>query len=291
VNATIPAPVSLPLLLFGALACFVAATSTQRQKRLRALVPSGGAGAVSDHASGRRSFPLGLDGPTRVLVVGLSLAGVVGFLGSRLAGPPGLGLGSVGGFLVPRWIERRRGHRRAELFERQLGELVEATALAVRAGLSVSQAIEFAAGDASEPMASELARMQAEQRLGVPFEEALESFGKSLFSDDARLFVLVVVIHAKSGGDLAGALEEVTETIRHRTAVRRELRALSAQGRISGGILGVLPLFFFVVLAATSRGELGPVERSPAGVAMIGGGLLMQGLAYLWIRRLLTVEA
>jgi len=83
----------------------------------------------------------------------------------------------------------------------------------------------------------------------------------------------------------------VAATIRHRIAVRRELRALSAQGRISGSILGALPIAFFLVLAATSHHDLAPVYRSPAGIAMISSGLLMEGLAFLWIRRLLRVEA
>ena len=72
--------------------------------------------------------------------------------------------------------------------------------------------------------------------------------------------------------------------------MRRELRALSAQGRVSGGVLGSLPLLFFLVLAATSRRELEPIYRSAPGMAMIGGGLLMQGIAYVWIRTMLRVE-
>jgi tight adherence protein B len=90
---------------------------------------------------------------------------------------------------------------------------------------------------------------------------------------------------------VAGAVEEVAGTIRHRIAVRRELRALSAQGRISGSILGALPIAFFLVLAVTSHQELAPVYRSPAGIAMISSGLVMEALAFVWIRRLLRVEA
>src|SRR5262249_49322976 len=128
------------------------------------------------------------------------------------------------------------------------------------------------------------------QRVAVPFEDALEHFGRALGSEDARLFTLIVRIHSKSGGNLAAALEEVASTIRHRISVRRELRAFTAQGRVSGAILGSLPIGFFGVLALTSRRELAPVYRSAAGIAMIATGLVMEALAFIWIRRLLRVE-
>ena len=176
------------------------------------------------------------------------------------------------------WKQRGRKAQSLRL-ETQLGDLVESCALAVRTGLSIPQALEFAAGEAEAPMHEIVGRVFREQRLGTPFEEALEAFATRIGTDDSRLFALVLSVHTRSGGDLAGALDDVATTMRHRIAIRRELRALSAQGRISGGVLGSLPLLFFLVLAATSRSELEPVYRSPAGIAMIGGGLVMQGVA------------
>lgn len=209
--------------------------------------------------------------------------------GLQLIGPLGLAAGLAGG-AVPHILEKRRVGKRGEELERQLAEVTESTAMAVRSGLSISQALEFAAEEAPDPMSAVLGRFIQDQRLGTPFEEALRQFSDELGSPDTRLFALVVTIHARSGGNLAGALDEVAGTIRHRIVVRRELRALSAQGRISGSILGALPIAFFLVLAATSHHDLAPVYRSPAGVAMISSGLMMEGLAFLWIRRLLRVE-
>jgi tight adherence protein B len=144
-------------------------------------------------------------------------------------------------------------------------------------------------GESENPLRELLGKALVRQALGVPLEEALRGFGDEIDTDDIRLLVLVVGIHARSGGDLGGALDEVARTIRHRIGVRRELRALSAQGRVSGAILGSLPIAFFLVLSITSRRDLDPVLRSPAGMAMVGVGLLLQGLAFLWIRRLLRV--
>jgi tight adherence protein B len=218
-------------------------------------------------------------------------AGLIGAIAvGKLAGPIGLPLGAVLGAAVPLSLATRAARRRAEILERQLAELVEAVALGVRSGLALNRALIFAAGESAHPISEMLDRLMAEQALGTPLEIALARFAETLSTDDARLLVSVLTVHVQTGGNLAGALDEVTTTIRHRIAMRRELRALSAQGRISGVVLGSLPIAFFLVLAATSHRELAPVYRSAAGIAMVAAGLVMQALAYLWIRMLMKVH-
>ena len=230
----------------------------------------------------------GASGLRRLLM--FSLAPIGAGIGWILAGPLGVLMGGGAGAAVPLVRARRRSRQRTEVLERDLAQLAATTSLALRSGLSVSQALEFSGKELIGATRALFERFLEEQHLGVPFEAALERFGAGLGSDDAQLFVLVMSVHARSGGDLAGALDEVATTIRHRVAVRRELRAASAQGRVSGAILGALPIAFFLVLAATSHRQLGPIYRSAPGIAMVSGGLLMEGLAYLWIRRLLRIE-
>jgi tight adherence protein B len=188
-------------------------------------------------------------------------------------------------------LDRRRVRARTQAIERQLADLVDGCTMAVRGGASVAQAFEVAASEVEEPMATIVSRAVSEQRLGASFDSALGSISSAIGSEDARLFALVMAIHHRSGGNVAAPLEEVAATVRHRVAIRRELRALTAQGRISGTVLGILPVAFFVVLSATSHHELAPVYRSAAGAAMVVGGLVLEGAAYLWIRHLLKVEA
>jgi tight adherence protein B len=227
----------------------------------------------------------------RASVLAIGLATFLGFIGGQAAGPLGLIAGGIGGAAIPTVAHRRGARLRAEVMERQLAELAESAALAVRSGLSVGQAVEFAHREAEPPMREAVGGLVAQQRLGTPFDVAVERFGDAIGTDDARLLAVILGVHAKAGGNLAGALDEVTATIRHRVALRRELRALSAQGRISGLILASLPIAFSVVLAATSRAKLAPIYASPAGMAMVASGLMMEALAFLWIRRLLRVDA
>jgi tight adherence protein B len=133
--------------------------------------------------------------------------------------------------------------------------------------------------------------MLDERSIGTDLGSSLNGLADAIDTDDARLLVLILLTHARSGGNLASALHEVATTIKYRVEARRELRAMTAQGRISGAILGALPIGFFVILAVTSGNDLAPVYRSPAGIAMVVAGLVLEGMAYLWIRRLLQVEA
>src|SRR5438132_7986828 len=152
-------------------------------------------------------------------------------LGWVLAGPMGAVVGGGAGAAVPLIRARRESRTRAEGLERDLADLASTTGLALRSGLSVSQALEYAGSELPFPTRELFERFLEQRRLGVPFEPALSEFGAALGTDDAQLFVLVMGVHARSGGDLAGALDEVATTIRHRVAVRRELRAASTQGR------------------------------------------------------------
>jgi tight adherence protein B len=252
------------------------------ERLVRRLAPSLSVG----RASGLTSWG------SRRSCITVALSAFIGAaVGMLLVGPIGAVLGAGAGTAGPILWARRRNRMAQEVFESQLSDLAAAIAVAVRSGLSIAQAIAFAADEAEPPLRNQLDRIIAEQAVGASLEAALLAFADAVGTDDARLLVLILSTHARTGGNLAVALEEVAETLRHRFDARRELRALTAQGRVSGLILGTLPIGFFLVLAATSRQDLGPVYRSAAGLAMVGGGLVLEGLAYIWIRRILSIEA
>jgi tight adherence protein B len=220
--------------------------------------------------------------------VSWSAAGVaVGFIVAGLASAI---CGGVAGLVLWRLRERRR-HRAADAErDEQLVDAVASITAAIRAGRSVPQALAFASSEARPPLQGSLRRLDRSLDLGVPLDEAVAAWTRDIDTDDARLLAGVLTLHRRSGGDLPTVLDEVKGTLSERRAAVREVRALTAQARLSGTILGVLPFGFFAFLWLTSRTEIESALRSPAGIAAITLGLVLEGLAFLWIRHLLEVR-
>ena len=211
--------------------------------------------------------------------LGYVLSGVVASIG-------GAALGAV----ALRTRERRRSRARSIERDEQLVDAVGSIAAAVRAGRSVPQAISFAAAEAATPLGESLRRVETALELGAPLDDAVEAWAGEVDTGDARLLAGVLCLHRRSGGDLPAVLDEVSDTLRERRAAVGEVRALTAQARLSGTILGVLPFGFFAFLWLTSRSEIEGALRSPAGLVAIGLGSVLEGLAFVWIRRLLEVR-
>ena len=216
-------------------------------------------------------------------------------LGGALAGLASSGLiaaigGAAAGSLAWRYRERRRARASGAERDEQLVDAVASITAAIRAGRSVPQALSFCAEEAREPLRATLRELDRALELGVPLDDAMKAWTVEVDSDDARLLAGVLTLHRRSGGDLPSVLDEVTGTLRERRAAVREVRALTAQARLSGTILGVLPFGFFAFLWLTSRSEIEGAFRSPAGLAAITVGLVLEGFAFLWIRHLLEVR-
>ena len=211
--------------------------------------------------------------------------------GWTVASVPGALAGIVVGLAVTRLQSRRRAAARVDLLEDQLADAVSSLAAGLRAGLSLPRAIAFAADESDEPLGASLGAVADRTDLGVPLEAALEEWAAQTGSADARLLAGVLDLHRRTGGELPGVLDGVAATLRERRAAAREVRALTAQARLSGAILGLLPIAFFLFLSVTSRDDMAAAFRSSAGIAAIALGLTMQALAFVWIRSLLRVEA
>jgi tight adherence protein B len=159
----------------------------------------------------------------------------------------------------------------------------------MRAGFSVPQAIAFAANEGQQPLGTALARIVDSVGLGGRLDHALEDWATDVGTDDARLVVGVLELHRRSGGDLPQVLDQVAVTLRERSSAAREVRSLTAQARLSGLILGLLPIGFFAFLWMTSRADIEGAFNSPIGVGAVATGLVLESAAFLWIRSLLRV--
>jgi tight adherence protein B len=208
-----------------------------------------------------------------------------------IAGGVGSATGLAAAVLVPRLIERRRAARRAEALDEQLSDAVASIAAGLRAGMSVLTALANAATDVGEPLASFLRAVVARADLGVPMSGSLARFSQDVGTPGARLVATALALHHRDGGDGPGVLDRLADTLRQRADGEREIRSLTAQARLSGTILGLLPIAFFLFLVMTSREDLATAYRTPAGAVAIVAGVCMQGTAFLWIRHLLRVDA
>lgn len=271
-----------PVLIAGAVAmcgvfAAVARSSAERQLMLSGLLP-----ATTTRQRRRARYPL-----ERVRAVVLVAGGAT--LGGVLAGPAGAVVGAGGCVGVQTIARRRRSKRRSELMESQLADAVGAISAALRAGLSLSQALAYAGGETEAPLGETLQRASERESLGEPLETALDRWADEVGNDDARLVNGVLSLHRRTGGDLPRVLDRVAETLRERLETAREVRTLTAQARLSGAILGLLPIGFFLFLLLTSRRDIAASFETAVGISAIGLGLAMQGAAFVWIRRLLRV--
>jgi tight adherence protein B len=220
----------------------------------------------------------------------VAIAGGVA-LGGVVAGAPGGIAGAVGGVAVPVLMRRRAEARRAERAESQLAGAISAIADGLRSGRSLAQAVAFAAGEVGAPVGPALREVADRSALGVPLTRSLHRLAEALPGPDARIVVGVLGLHHRTGGDLPSVLEQLARTLRERRAAAREVRSLTAQARLSGAILGFLPIGFFLFLSATSRSDIAAAYHSTTGAIAIGLGLAMQAAAFVWIRHLLRVRA
>ncbi len=228
--------------------------------------------------------------PAEVLVVTVGAALAAAALGAVLGGLlPGLVLAlaaPLGTFAV---VAVRRNRRQAA-FADQLDDALNLMASSLRAGHSVLRALDAVSRDTEEPTATEFSRVVNETRVGRDVNRALEEVAERTGSTDFAWVVQAIAIHREVGGNLAEVLDRVSRTIRERNAMRRQALALSAEGRVSGTVLLVMPFAVTGFMALTSPEYVARLFSSAAGVVMvlIAAGLMVVGA--LWLRVIVKVR-
>ena len=216
--------------------------------------------------------------------------GVAAVAAVAALGPTWTGILAATMFAAHRLVRRRRRDDVARRRDEQLPDVVAALAAGLRGGLSLSGALAYARDEADAPSRQDLAQLVGRIDVGVPVVSALGEWADRVGAEDARLLVGVLDVHHRSGGDLPVVLDGVVATLRERRAAEREIRTLTAQARLSGAILGTLPIGFFAFLLLTSRQEMLAAIATPIGRVAVGAGLGLELAAFVWIRRLLEVR-
>ena len=230
--------------------------------------------------------------------VGLPLLMIVFSLGLPALGSPILLLvGALIGFLLPRfWLGRRKSGRLGA-FNKQLPDTVTLIANALRAGSSFLQAIELVVRESRPPISTEFGRVIREVNLGLAFDVALENMVRRVRSDDLELMATAISIQHTVGGNLAEILDSIAYTIRERVRIQGEIRTLTAQQRLSGYVVGFLPIglagFLFVAAPGFMEPMFDPrvsIGGLPGGVIilMVGGFAMFMG--FMFIRKIVDIE-
>lgn len=182
-------------------------------------------------------------------------------------------------------IERRRHG-----FEDQLPDVLTMIAGSLRGGWGVQQAIDLVVQEAMPPASVEFKRVQTETRLGMPLEQSLMAMADRLESDDFRAVVTAVTIQREVGGNLAEVLDVVASTVRDRGALRRQISALTAEGRLSAIILIILPIIEAVALTFISPGYLEPLYTTLFGIVSLVVGVVLMVVGSIWLIKATKIE-
>lgn len=202
----------------------------------------------------------------------------------------GLLVGVVGGLLgTGAWL-RARAARRARAFAEQLPDALRVVVGSLRSGFSLHQAIDSVASEGDGPVASEFRRALAEIRLGGDLEEALERVAERNNSRDITWLVMALRIQSEVGGSLAEVVETTVETMRERARLERHVRALSAEGRLSGYILLALPIGVGGFMFLVRRDYVRPLYTTSMGLMILVAAGVFMVVGAFWLKKLVKVE-
>lgn len=195
-------------------------------------------------------------------------------------------LGGFGPYFYARWKKKRRILQ----LESQLPDAIDLIARAVRAGHPLTEGLRMASEEALEPLASEFRITFEEQKFGLPFEDALMGLGDRVEVVDIRILITAILVQREVGGNLSEILEQIAETMRARFNLKRQVRVYTSQGRMSGYTLAALPIVVGLAISLINPPYMRTLFAEPLGQAMLVGAAVMQGIGFLWIRRIVDVQ-
>jgi tight adherence protein B len=206
-------------------------------------------------------------------------------------------VGALIGFFLPRfWLGRRKSGR-LKSFNKQLPDTITLIANALRAGSSFLQAIELVVRESRPPISTEFGRVIREVNLGLSFDVALENMVRRVRSDDLELMATAIAIQHTVGGNLAEILDSIAFTIRERVRIKGEIQTLTAQQRLSGYVVGFLPIALAGFLFIAAPNFMAPMfdDRAsilglPAGVVILFVGGFAMFMGFMFIRRIVDIE-
>jgi tight adherence protein B len=230
--------------------------------------------------------------PAEWVVLGCALSLVLAALltvvtNSLLAG---ILIGALVGWLGMRLIVSVRISRRQAAFAEQLPDVLQLVAGALQSGFSLPQALDTVIREGSQPAAGEFSRALAETRIGGELEVAMNKVADRMNSTDLRWTVMAIGIQRQVGGNLVEVLSNTVDTMRERAQMRRQVRALSAEGRLSAYILVALPLLMAGYMFLVRRDYIRALYTTAPGLTMLIGSVVLIVVGSIWMRNIVRLE-
>jgi tight adherence protein B len=222
-----------------------------------------------------------------LVALGVVVLAIAGFVVATVVGAL---VGAVVGAVVPFAVLSHAASSRQNAMQKQLADTLMVIASSMRAGHSFLQSLDSAVKEADEPTAGEFGRVLREIRLGRDTDQALEALVERVGSQDLEWAVTAIKIQRKIGGNLAEVLETVAKTVRERETLRRQVRVLSAEGRISIVVLSVLPVLLAGYIMLVNPEYLRTLTSTRPGIFISVAGAVMMGVGYIWMRKIVRLN-
>jgi tight adherence protein B len=196
----------------------------------------------------------------------------------------------VAGAVIPYALLRMKRNRRLKAFNTALPDAINLMARSLRAGHSMNASIEMIAKQSPEPLSSEFEQVFKQQRLGVHFRDALLQMGSRVPSRDLQFLITAILVQKETGGDMTEILDRTAHVIRDRVRIEGEVRVRTAQGRLTGWILALLPVIILALLSVVSPDYSAILFHDPTGQKLLYAGGTLILLGSLIIRKIVNIE-
>lgn len=194
------------------------------------------------------------------------------------------------GWLLPGIVLKFKIKKRTKQLNEQLSDAIVLISNSLKAGFSFFQAADTVAKEMKGPIGEEFLTMQKETNLGVTTEKALENIISRVSSDDFELVITAVQIQRQVGGNLAEVLDNISSTIRERIKIKGEVKTITAQGRMSGLVISVLPPGIGFIIYLINPEYIGTLFKNPIGIMIIVFSIMMELLGIFFIKKIVKIE-
>lgn len=194
------------------------------------------------------------------------------------------------GLICPYIFVKRKKRIRLENLNLQLGDCLTVMTNSLRAGYSLQQTMDLVSRETTGPLAMEFSKTLREINFGTPTEEALVNFAARVESDDVDLMITAILIQRQIGGNLAEILDNISHTLRERIRIKGEIKTLTAQGRISGLIIGLMPPAIFAILLVLNPAYISVLVQEQVGFYILLAGIMSEMFGVLIIRKIVNIE-